>query len=193
VTERLTDRAAEVVVLIDTYQQPLGPATDATQRAARGATQVVQSALRYSDRAGIIALGSHPRWLGPDISRRQFYRVLDTILDASAANPTSGTLAPRAALPPHAIVVAFSTLLETQFVLALNNLRTRGHPVVVIDVLAGSPFADALDPIITQWWRLTRAGVYRDMATLGIDVVNWSEHISLEHAMHLLTQRSQRR
>jgi uncharacterized protein (DUF58 family) len=193
VTDRLTDRAAEVVVLIDTYQQALGPATDATQRSARGATQVVQSALRSGDRAGIIALGSHPRWLGPDIGRRQFYRVLDTILDASAGHPTSGTLAPRAALPPHAIVIAFSTLLETQFVLALNDLRTRGHPVVVVDVLAGSPFTDELDPIITRWWRLARARMYRDMASLGIDVVNWSEQVSLEHVMHLLTQRSRRR
>jgi len=193
VTDRLTDRAAEVVVLIDTYQQALGPATDATQRSARGATQVVQSALRSGDRAGIIALGSHPRWLGPDIGRRQFYRVLDTILDASAGHPTSGTLAPRAALPPHTIVIAFSTLLETQFVLALNDLRTRGHPVVVVDVLAGSPFTDELDPIITRWWRLARARMYRDMASLGIDVVNWSEQISLEHVMLLLTQRSRRR
>ena len=30
VTERLTDRAADVVVLIDTHAQPLGPATEAT-------------------------------------------------------------------------------------------------------------------------------------------------------------------
>jgi uncharacterized protein (DUF58 family) len=193
VTDRLTDRAAEVIVLIDTYQQALGPATEATQRCARGATQVVQSALQSGDRAGIIALGNHSRWLGPDVGRRQFYRILDIILDASAGQPTRGTLAPRAALPPHAIVVAFSTLLETQFVLALNDLRTRGHPVVVVDVLAGSPFTDDLDPIITHWWTLARAGMYRDMASLGIDVVNWSEHISLEHVMHLLTQRSRQR
>ena len=50
VTERLTDRAADVVVLIDTYRQPAGPATDATERVVRGAAQVVQTALRHGDR-----------------------------------------------------------------------------------------------------------------------------------------------
>jgi len=79
VTQRLTDRAADVVVLIDTYPQPPGPATEATERTLRGAVQVVQSALRSGDRAGIVTLGGgRPRWLGAEIGRRQFYRVLDT-------------------------------------------------------------------------------------------------------------------
>jgi uncharacterized protein (DUF58 family) len=81
VTERLTDRAADVVVLIDGYPQPPGPATEATDRIVRGAVQVVQSALRSGDRAGVVALGGRrPRWLGADIGRRQFYRILDAVL-----------------------------------------------------------------------------------------------------------------
>src|SRR6185436_9229185 len=40
VTRRLTDRSADVVVLADTYAQPPGPATEATERIARGAVQV---------------------------------------------------------------------------------------------------------------------------------------------------------
>ena len=82
-SQRLTDRAADVVVLIDTYRQPAGPATEATERVVRGAAQVVQTALRHGDRAGIVALGGNrPRWLGADIGQRQFYRVLDTVLGA---------------------------------------------------------------------------------------------------------------
>src|SRR6476661_839516 len=83
VTQRLTDRAADVVVLIDMYAQPPGPATEATDRALRGAVQVVQSALRSGDRAGVVTLGGgRPRWLGAEIGRRQFYRVLDALLAA---------------------------------------------------------------------------------------------------------------
>jgi uncharacterized protein (DUF58 family) len=194
VTDRLTDRAAAVVVLIDTYQQALGPATEAVERTARGATQVVQSALQSGDRAGIVALGGNPRWLGADIGRRQFYRVLDTILDVGDGHmTTTGTLAPRAAVPPDAIVVAFSTLLATQFVLAIIDLRRRKHPVVVVDVLPGSPFTDDLDPMIARLWRLERSRMYRNMASLGVDVISWSEDVSLDHAMHLVPDRSRRR
>ncbi|MFZ0902981.1 MAG: DUF58 domain-containing protein, partial [Mycobacterium sp.] len=52
VTQRLTDRSADVVVLIDGYPQPAGPATASTERTVRGAAQVVQTALRNGDRAG---------------------------------------------------------------------------------------------------------------------------------------------
>ena len=193
VTDRLTDRSADVIALIDTYQQPPGPASEATERSARGATQVVQSALQSGDRAGIVALGGNPRWLGPDIGRRQFYRVLDTILDAGDGHLTTiGTLAPPAALPPKAIVVAFSTLLDTQFTLALINLRQRGHPVAVVDVLQGSPFTDELEPMIARWWRLERSRMYHDMASLGVDVISWSEDVGLDHALHLVPDRARR-
>ena len=209
ITQRLTDRAADVVVLIDTYAQPPGPATDATERALRGAVQVIQSALRSGDRAGIVTLGGgRPRWLGADIGRRQFYRVLDTLLGAGDEfETTTGTLAPRAALPPGAIVVAFSTMLDTEFALSLIDLRKRGHTVVAVDVLEGAPFlsgaADArsessYDPLFTRIWAMQRSFMYRDMGTIGVDIVPWpsrtpgaegpSEH-TLDEAMKLVPER----
>ncbi|MCW2687873.1 MAG: hypothetical protein JWR37_2763 [Mycobacterium sp.] len=190
VTERLTDRAADVVVLIDTSAQAPGPATAATERTAYGAAQVVQSALRNGDRAGIVALGGRPRWLGADIGRRQFYRVLDTMLDAgSGFETTTGTLAPRAAVPPGAIVVAFSTMLDTQFALALIDLRKRQHTVVAIDVLEGAPFEGELDPLPARLWALQRSAMYRDMGTIGVDVVSWRGNSTLDQAMRLVPDR----
>jgi uncharacterized protein (DUF58 family) len=191
VTERLTDRAADVVVLVDNYSQPAGPATEATDRTARGAVQVVQSALRGGDRAGVVALGDrHPRWLGADIGRRQFYRVLDAILGVSDSyDTTSGTLAPRAAVPPGAIVIAFSTLLDTEFALALIDLRKRGHTVIAVDVLRGAPFPDGCDDLAARIWGLQRSFMYRDMGTIGVDVVAWREEDSLDQAMQLVPDR----
>ena len=190
VTERLTDRAADVVVLIDTYPQAPGPATEATERSVRGATQVVQSALRRGDRAGIAGLGMHPRWLGADIGRRQFYRVLDTVLDVGSDSiPSTGTLVPRAAIPNGAIVIAFSTMLDTQFALALIDLRKRGHTVVAIDVLEGAPFEGEIAPMIARMWRIERSAMYRDMTTVGVDVVAWPSGITLDQAMRLVPER----
>ncbi|MGB3354274.1 MAG: DUF58 domain-containing protein [Mycobacterium sp.] len=188
VTERLTDRAADVVVLFDTYPQPPGPATAATERTARGAAQVVQSALRYGDRAGLVALGSRgTRWLGADIGQRQFYRILDTMLGAADTFETAtGTLAPRPAVPPGAIVVAFSTMLDTEFALALIDLRKRGHAVVAVDVLEGSPVEGEHDPLVNRMWTLQRSFMYRDMATVGVDIVGWPGTATLDQAMALV-------
>ena len=199
VTQRLTDRAADVVVLIDTYPQPPGPATEATERTLRGAVQVVQSALRSGDRAGIVTLGGgRPRWLGAEIGRRQFYRVLDTLLGAGDEfETTTGTLAPRAALPPGAIVVAFSTMLDTEFALSLIDLRKRGHTVVAVDVLEGAPFEESTaharsettwDPLFTRMWAMQRSFMYRDMGTIGVDVVSWSSESTLDQSMRLVPE-----
>jgi uncharacterized protein (DUF58 family) len=188
VTERLTDRAADVVVLIDGYPQPPGPATEATDRIVRGAVQVVQSALRSGDRAGVVALGGRrPRWLGADIGRRQFYRILDAVLTAGDGfETTPGTLAPRAAVPPGAIVIAFSTLLDTEFALALIDLRKRGHTVVAVDVLEGAPFEQERDRLVARMWSLQRSFMYRDMGTIGVDVVSWHGDATLDQAMQLV-------
>lgn len=194
VTQRLTDRAADVVVLIDGYRQPAGPATEATERVVRGAAQVAQTALRHGDRAGIVALGgNHPRWLGADIGQRQFYRVLDTVLNAGDRfEHTTGTLAPRAAVPAGAIVIAFSTLLDTEFALALINLRKRGHVVLAVDILDRSPFEDEQDPLVDRMWALQRSAMYRDMATIGVDIVSWPGDSGLEQSMGVIPDRRRR-
>lgn len=187
VTERLSERAADVVVLVDSSDQPRGPATEATERTVRGAVQVVQHALRSGDRAGVVVLGGKPRWLGIDIGRRQFYRVLDAVLGAGDGfEDTTGTLAPRAAVPSGAIVVAFSTLLDTDFALALIDLCRRGHVVVAVDVLGGTPFEVERDPLITRMWALQRSFMYRDMGTVGVAVVPWRGDIPLDQVMHLV-------
>jgi uncharacterized protein (DUF58 family) len=187
VTERLSERAADVVVLVDSSLQPRGPATEATERTVRGAVQVVQHALRSGDRTGVVVLGNRPRWLGIDIGRRQFYRVLDAVLGAgNGFEDTTGTLAPRAAVPSGAIVVAFSTLLDTDFALALIELRRRGHVVVAVDVLAGPPFEMVQDPLIARMWSLQRSFMYRDMGTVGVDVVSWHGDSTLDQVMHMV-------
>ena len=194
VTQRLTDRAADVVVLIDRYPQPAGPATKATERVVRGAAQVVQTALRHGDRAGVVALGGNsPRWLGADIGQRQFYRVLDTVLGAGDRfEKTTGTLAPRAAVPAGAIVIAFSTLLDTEFALALIDLRRRGHVVLAVDILDSSPFEGEQDPLVDRMWTLQRSAMYRDMATIGVDIVSWRGDSGLEQSLAVLPDRRRR-
>ncbi|MBV6759332.1 DUF58 domain-containing protein [Rhodococcus opacus] len=191
VTERIMDRAADVVAVLDTTPQAPGPASESLDRTVRGATQVVQTALQRGDRAGVVAHGLRLRWLGADIGRRQFYRILDTVLDADGAaiktvgGAAEGTLVPRVALPPRAVVIAFSTMLDTGFALSLLELRRRGHVVVAVDVLRGPPFEHELDPMTGRMWRLERRNMYRNMGVLGVPVVAWEDDSALDLALAL--------
>ena len=116
--------------------------------------------------------------------------MLDAVLGAGGEfEVTTGTLAPRAAVPPGAIIVAFSTLLDTEFALALIDLRKRGHTVVAVDVLHGAPFETEQDPIITRMWALQRSAMYRDMGVIGVDVVSWPEDVTLDQSMRLVPDR----
>nr|WP_271211581.1 DUF58 domain-containing protein [Rhodococcus wratislaviensis] len=184
VTERIMDRAADVVAVLDTTPQAPGPASESLHRTVRGATQVVQTALQRGDRAGVVVHGLRLRWLGADIGRRQFYRILDTVLD-SDAGAAEGTLVPRVALPPRAVVIAFSTMLDTNFALSLLELRRRGHVVVAVDVLRGPPFEYELDPMTGRMWRLERRNMYRNMGVLGVPVVAWDDDSALDLALAL--------
>ena len=98
----------------------------------------------------------------------------------------TGTMVPRTAIPPGAVVVAFSTLLDGEFGLALIDLSRRGHLVVVVDVLEGCPLGADLDPIVTRMWALQRWAMYRDMRVVGVEVVAWPSTVTLDAAMRLL-------
>jgi uncharacterized protein (DUF58 family) len=191
VTDRLSEQAADIVVLIDTYPQPPGPASEATERTVRGAMQVVQTGLRRGDRAGIVTLGDRQtRWLAPDIGRRQFYRVLDATLGAGiGVQTTVSSLAPRPAVPSGAVVIAFSTLLNSHFAAAVLDLRKHGHAIVVVDVLRGTPAVGERDPLVDRIWSLERSFMYRDLRAVGIDVVPWREGSTLDEAMQLMPDR----
>jgi uncharacterized protein (DUF58 family) len=184
VTERLAERSTDLVVLIDIYST----AVSSLDLAVQGAVDLAQAALKRGDRAGVLALGGTTRWLGPDVGRRQFYRIADAILDATPEHRSTGGRVPRGALPPGACVIAFSPLLDARIGLALQDIRHRGHPIVVVDVLRDAPTGTA-DPLVQRVWRLERRTLHRDLATLGIRVVPWPEESTLDAVLYPVASR----
>lgn len=206
VTERLAERSADVVALIDTYALHADPGAagqtahsrEAMKLAAHGATEVVQAALRHGDRAGVIALGGRLRWLGPDIGMRQFYRVVDAVLDAyptpddthrGSAGRTD--FVPRGVMPTGAVIVAFTPLLDARIALGLHDVRLRGYAVLVVDVLRDIPRvgAEPVDPLVDRMWRLERGRMHRNFALLGIPVVPWRAETALDEVIAPLARR----
>jgi uncharacterized protein (DUF58 family) len=83
-------------------------------------------------------------------------------------------------------------MLDTEFALALIDLRKRGHTVIAVDVLEGSPLDGDRDPLIDRMWGLQRSFMYRDMGTIGVDVVAWPADATLDQAMALTRYRRTR-
>jgi uncharacterized protein (DUF58 family) len=175
VTERLAARSADVVTVIDTVA-PCG-----LDAAVHGATELVQAALRRGDRAGVLALGGPPRWLAPDLGRRQFYRVVDTVLDAAPGTEQAPIRLPRVGLPPRSWVIVFSPLLDARIGPVITELRARGHAVVVVDVLRRPDRRPG--PLIEQVWRFDREVLRRDLAGARVPVLAWPDGSSLDEAL----------
>ena len=61
--------------------------------------------------------------------------------------------------------------------------------VLAVDILDSSPFEGEQDPLVLRMWGLQRSSMYRDMATIGVDVVPWRGDQSLEQSMGVLPDR----
>jgi uncharacterized protein (DUF58 family) len=192
VTERLAEQAARVVTLIDASVDAPQPGGSTLDLSARGALAVVAAALRRGDRAGLLVLGGAARWLPPNLGRRQFYRILDALLDPRpSAASAPGVFGP-AVLPSGAAVLVFSPLLDDRVVRALVDLRRRGHALAVVDVLRAEPTARAgvaYDEIAVRMWRIGRAGVRRRLADLGIPVGVWAPGVELDEVLRPMSRR----
>lgn len=195
VNQQSADRAADVVVLLDALSQT-GPDGDTTlDRVVRGAASAVRAQLRRADRAGIVALGSRIRWLRPDLGERHFYRIVEAVLDvwrAPGYRRPDVTRIPPPALPPGALVLVFSPLLDEDAIELIRDLRERGFAVAVVDVLREEPPADPRDRkamLALRLWRLDRAALINRMADLGIPVAPWDGRAPLDTALASLMAR----
>ena len=73
-----------------------------------------------------------------------------------------------------------------------DALRKRGHTVVAVDVLEGSPIQGERDPLVDRMWTMQRSFMYRDMATVGVDIISWPADTTLDQAMTLVPDRRHR-
>ncbi len=185
VNQRAAERAADLVVMIDAFTHTGPPGESTLDLAVRGAAGLATAYLRVGDRVGAVALGGMLRWLAPGTSEQQFYRIVQTVFDIrtdSVVEPDLGRI-PRTALPPGALVVAFSPLLDDRVIGGLTDLRERRFPLVVVDVLNTEPAVRRprpLDALALRLWRLDRAALRLSFANLGIPVVTWDGSTALD-------------
>jgi uncharacterized protein (DUF58 family) len=188
------ERSQDVVLLIDATSDVGEPGSSALDLGLRGAAGAARAYLDARDRVGVITYQwGAARWLAPSLGRRQVYRIIDSMLSADSGWSRGTVLRrlPRAALPPGALVVAFSPLLDQRFVEALRDMRERGFTLLVVDVLNTEPprrltFADMMARRI---WRMEQQAIRFSLRELGVPVVHWDGVAPLDLPLAPYTRR----
>jgi uncharacterized protein (DUF58 family) len=83
-------------------------------------------------------------------------------------------------------------LTEHRAVKALIDLAARGFPVIVVETLAEEEVEAAPTPegeLAYRVWRLQREARRFDLERLGVPVVTWDGHASLEGSLARLPRR----
>lgn len=194
VTTTAAERALDVVIAVDVFDDVGPPGASTVDLAVRGATGLARVLLRSHDRVGVVAIGGWLRWVRTDVGERQFYRVAEAMLDVmgreSFVEPDLRHL-PRAALPSGSVVVLFSPLLDDRGKSAILQLRSAGHPVTVVDTLTTAPDARSpVEQVARRLWQLDRAASRLELAGLGVPVVHWDGHTPLDAVLGAMLRRT---
>lgn len=191
---------ADIVLLLDALSDTGAAPHSTLDHAVRAAAALANAHLAAKDRVGFVEFGGFLRWLNPASGRRQGEALADGLLPAathfSYVAPQLERL-PARILPPHALVVALSPLLDERFLRALVDLWGRGFDLVLIAVspvestrrvLTQSPLNDAACRLWAMEWQARVEALRRR----GVTLVEWHPDTPLEAALAVLPRSRHR-
>jgi uncharacterized protein (DUF58 family) len=181
VNEQYPERNTDVVLFLDTFAEVRVEGRSTNDRAVRAAATLARGYLVRKDRVGLVGFGGVLSWLLPETGTRQLYAIVDTLLTSDIVHSYAmrgvDVLPPRT-LPPKALVLAITPLLDDRTATALLDLRARGYDLIVVEV---SPL-ELLEPdpesstqLAHRLWRLSREALRWQYEQLGVPVVTWRE------------------
>ena len=141
VNEQHPERNVDIVLFVDSFAELRRGSASTLDLAVRAAATLTDRYVRRRDRVGLISFGGYVRWLEPGGGLAQLYRIIDALLDTEIMLSHAWKaidIVPARTLPPQALVVAFTPLLDERSVRALLHLRARGFDLDVIEL---SPLA----------------------------------------------------
>jgi uncharacterized protein (DUF58 family) len=186
VNETHPERNTDVVIFLDTFAEARLEGESTLDLAVHAAASLAVHYMREKDRVGLVAFGGVLNWLTASSGLVQLYRVLDSLLDAEIFLSYAWkdvSLLPVRTLPPKALVLALSPLLDERSVRALLDLRARGFDLAVIEV-SPVPFAppgeQELDELAHRLWILRRDALRKRYLRLGVPVAEWRDDVPLQ-------------
>jgi uncharacterized protein (DUF58 family) len=187
------ERTQNTVVIADTTADVGGPGSSSLDLVLRGAAGAITRYLAQRDRVGLISFGGHLTWIGPGQGQRHFHRLMDLLVSSPFGWEPAAALTrlPRAALPPGALIIVFSPLLDTRLIEAVRDLRERGFSVLVVDVLNTEPRHDRsiVSGLAARMWRLEQEAIRFSLTQIGVPVVHWNGTSSLDEPLAPYTRR----
>jgi len=185
VNEQHLERNTDVVLFLDTFGEVRVEGRSTNDRAVRAAATLARRYLERRDRVGLVGFGGFLSWLVPASGARQLYAIVDTLLRSqvvySFAWRDVDVLPPRT-LPPKALVLAITPLLDPRTGAALLDLRARGYDLVVVEVSPlelVAPDPDSAAQLAHRLWRLSREALRWRYEQVGVPVVTWREDVPL--------------
>ncbi|MFZ1880667.1 MAG: DUF58 domain-containing protein [Gaiellaceae bacterium] len=186
VNESHPERNTDVILFVDSFAEARLGGAGTLDLAVRATATLADAYARRRDRIGLISFGGILRWLVPGTGLVQLYRVVDALLDTQIVLSyywKEIDIIPRRTLPPSALVIALSPLLDARSVGALLDLRARGYDLAVIDV-SPVPFTtrptQGLDAVAYDIWRLRRGALRHRLQSAGVAVAEWTDDVPLQ-------------
>jgi uncharacterized protein (DUF58 family) len=193
VNERHPERNADVVLFLDTFAEARRGAAGTLDLAVNAAATLAAHYSRRRDRVGLVSFGGVLRWLQPGMGQTQLYRLVDALLDTEIWLNYAWKdidVVPTRTLPPQALVIALTPLLDERTVSALLDLRARGFDLAVVET-SPLPFTDPgsteEERLAFRLWKLRREALRGRYHAAGVAVVEWREDEPLEQAIQEVT------
>ena len=186
VNESHPERNTDVILFVDSFAEARLGGAGTLDLAVRATATLADAYVKRRDRIGLISFGGILRWLVPGMGIVQLYRVIDALLDTQIVLSyywKEIDVIPRRTLPPSALVIALSPLIDPRSVGALLDLRARGYDLAVVDV-SPVPFtarpSGGLDAVAYDIWTLRRDALRHRLQRAGVAVSEWRDDTSLQ-------------
>lgn len=193
VNERYPERNADVILFLDTFAEARTGTASSLDLAVRATATLATRYLERRDRVGLVSFGGMLRWLVPGMGLAQRYRIVDALLETEVVFNyvwKDVSIIPARTLPPQALVIAVTPLLDDRSVAALLDLRARGHDLVVLEV-SPVPFAEPgeseLEQLAHRLWLLHRQELRARYEAIGVAVATWREDLPLDAVLEGVT------
>ena len=179
VNEEHPERNTAAVILLDSFSEARLGAAGTLDQAVRATAALASAYLRRRDQVGLLSFGGSLNWLEPALGTVQLYRILEALLDTEVVLSyvwRDIRVIPTHALPPKALVLGLTPLLDERMVNALVDVRGRGADVAAVEI-APEPFVRVPEgeqaQLAYRIWKLRRAAVRSRFRRLGVPVVQW--------------------